>query len=89
MSSPFFPEMHDLVKLVNPQGSFPTVDGKPLDVLGNNGKVLSNLDLSKLGIKPPEDSPTLRAIMFAGNGAAALAEEVLNPRPGVACFFWS
>ncbi|HDN80344.1 MAG: hypothetical protein DRI61_00200 [Chloroflexi bacterium] len=79
MSSPFFPELHDLVKLVNPRGSFPTVDGKPLEVVTNNGQVLGNLDLSRLGLKVPKTSPTFQAILCAGNGASLCADSSLNP----------
>ncbi len=67
MSSPFFPEMHDLAKLVNPKGSFPTRDGKPLNLRDGNGRLLSNLDLSKLGLEGKEQSPTLQAIFYGGH----------------------
>lgn len=67
MSSPFFPEMHDLVKLVNPKGSFPTRDGKPLSLADSSGKVFANLDLSKLGLEDKKFSPTLQAIFYAGH----------------------
>ncbi len=66
MSSPFFPEMHDLVKLVNPKGSFPTRDGKPLNLSDGDGHFLVNLDLSKLGLEGKEQSPTLQAIFCGG-----------------------
>lgn len=64
MSSPFFPEMHDLAKLVNPKGSFPTRDGEPISLA--NGKVFANLDFSKLGLEDKKHLPTLQAIFYAG-----------------------
>ncbi len=67
MSSPFFPEMHDLVKLINPKGSFPTSDGKPLNLADSNGQFLNNLDLAKLGLEDKKHFPTLQAIFHGGN----------------------
>lgn len=67
MSSPFFPEMHDLAKLVNPKGSFPTRDGKPLILADGNGKAFVNLDLSKFGLEDKKLLPTLQAIFHSGH----------------------
>ncbi len=64
MSSPFFPEMHDLAKLVNPKGSFPTSDGGPLSL--EDGKVFANLDFAKLGLEGKKHLPTIQAIFYAG-----------------------
>lgn len=67
MSSPFFPEMHDLAKLVNPKGSFPTRDGKPLILADGDGKTFVNLDLSKFGLENKSLLPTLQAIFHGGH----------------------
>jgi len=77
MSSPFFPEMHDLAKLVNRKGSFPTVDGNPLSL--DAGKIFANLDWKAIGLHPSSKSPTLKAILCAGDGQFLDWETVEDP----------